>query len=158
MMLSYRLELRKCRSGHREREFSFSPTYMSKYEALHRDGVESGRVHRRPCEEPARHCQGTASDATGDSHHFCSMVIHGHLWRQQRCEAKVRRVGMGNGVGHTHAPHAHVRPTQRDPDRPSRETQTDRQTDRPTDRHRHRRYVKGSSLPWPRTFFFAETT
>ena len=58
---------------------------------------------------------------------------------------------MGEGVGHTHAPHAQVRQTQTDPVRPSqtqtdpdrpRQTQTDpdrpRQTDRPTNRQTDR--------------------
>ena len=34
-VLSCQLGLMKCRSAHREREFSFSPTSVSKYEALH---------------------------------------------------------------------------------------------------------------------------
>ena len=148
----------------------------------------SGRGHRRPCDEAARHRQGVQpltplatliftcirfchpwSSMVIHGHPWSSMVIHGHPWRQQRfgargeeCEVR-RRVGMGEGVGHTHAPHAQVRQTQTDPDRPSqtqtdpdrpRQTQTDpdrprqtpdRPTDRPTDRRRHRRFVKGSN-------------
>ena len=40
---------------------------------------------------------------------------------------------MGEGVGHTHAPHAQVRQTQSDPDRPRTDPDRPRQTDRPTD-------------------------